>query len=148
MRAGESFARDWQLIKLSRTWHPHDLSGAILERMLTAHNPLVVTEIGKAARVLGAEEGRQFRERMPAGIDEVTVLESLFLIGGIWCEVTRDEEGALLKIKKDTGSFLGGGRHLETIAIPFLAGIVEAVAPDARVRETGDLLEVLVRAGP
>jgi len=148
MRAGGSFARDWQLIKLSRTWHPHDLSGAILERLLEAHNPLVVTEIGKAARALGAEEGKQFRERMPAAMDEVTVLESLFLVGGIWCEAARDEDGAMLRIRKDTGTFLGGAGHLETIAIPFLAGIIEAIAPGARVREYGDLLEVLVVATP
>jgi hypothetical protein len=145
MRPGGSFARDWQLIKLARTWHPHDISREIVERLLDAHNPLVVKEIGKAAHALGAEEGRQFKERMPAGMDEVSVLESLFLVGGIWCEAARDEDGARLRIRKDTGSFLGGGKHLEAITLPFLTGIIEAIAPGAKVSEHTDLLDVELR---
>ncbi|HDR72321.1 MAG TPA: hypothetical protein ENN85_00150 [Methanoculleus sp.] len=145
MRAGGSFARDWQLIKLARTWQPHDLAGAILERLVEHRNPLVMVEIGKAARALGAEEGRQFRERMPAGMDAVSVLESLFLMGGIWCEAVRGDAGALLRIKKETGTFLAGGAQQRAVAIPFLSGVIEAVAPGAQVREAGDLLEVRVQ---
>jgi hypothetical protein len=146
MRPGGSFARDWQLIKLARTRAPHDISQAIVEHLLEANNPLVVKEIGKAARALGQEEGRQFRERMPGGMDGVSVLESLFLVGGIWCEVARDGDAAHLRIRKDTGTFLGGNNRSEAIALPFLSGIIEAILPGATIRDSGDLLDVDVPA--
>lgn len=145
MRPGGSFARDWQLIKLARTRTPHDVSRAILEHLLEDRNPLVVREIGKAARALGQEEGRQFRERMPEGMDGVSVLESLFLVGGIWCEAARHGEGAHLRIKKDTGTFLGDSNGSEAIATPFLSGIIEAILPGATIRDAGDLLDVEVQ---
>ncbi|NYT06459.1 MAG: hypothetical protein GKC04_08890 [Methanomicrobiales archaeon] len=137
-----SFARDWHLIKLSRSWHPHDVAGKILSRLVAGGAPGVAKAVADIAYALGTEEGREFLGRMPAGMDAVSVLESFFLVTGISCDLDTEGKQPVLYIKKECGSLFGNGGCTPEVAAEFIRGFVHAVASPAHVRDQDDVLIV------
>jgi hypothetical protein len=139
-----SFARDWHLIKLSRSWHPKDVAGQILSRLTADGPPDVVEAVNKIAFTLGFEDGKDFLSRMPEGIDCVSVLESFFLLTGISCELdTEEEQQPHLYIKKECGSLFGDGGGCDaSVATAFISGFVHAVARSAHISDRDDVLVV------
>ena len=137
-----SFARDWHLIKLSRSWHPKDVAGKILSRLTTDGPPDVVEAVNKIAYTLGFEDGKEFLSRMPGAIDAVSVLESFFLLTGISCELETEEQQLHLYIKKECGSLFGDGVCDASVAAAFISGVVHAVATSAHISDRDDVLVV------
>jgi hypothetical protein len=140
-----SFARDWNLIKATRTWHPHDMAGDVLERLLEDASEGMLSEVTDIAYRLGVEEGRRFLDRTPVGMDDASVLESYFLVSGIPCEVEEEEGGhKLLHIRKEKSSMFAVNPGMRRLSSAFVFGFVSAVTRRAAIEEEDSFILVRV----
>jgi hypothetical protein len=135
-----SFGRNWSLIKLARTYHPHDIAGEILAEL--AGDPLQREKVSSAARRIGEAEGRRFLERSPEGLAPSDVLDGYFLIHAIPCEAGSEGEDTTLYVKKECGSLFPGIPCNTAILAAYISGFTRAIAPTASIRDGGDHLAI------
>ena len=133
-----SFARDWQLIKLSRSWQPQDIAGEVLRRLMKNGSGDVRAELKETIYSIGIEDGAKFRERIPARSDAGLLVEGFFLIAGISCTVEGEGPSRRLFIKKECGHIFKDGECSDEIAAHYLSGYIRGIAPGAVVLDEGD----------
>lgn len=126
-----SFARNWNLIKIARSWHPHEIAGELLSRLMERDSPGVHEQLKAIAHQLGTDEGNRFLARTPEGMDDASILESYFLVSGIPCEVERENGFAQLFIKKEPGNIFFNQPGMERLITAFFSGFVRAISDSA-----------------
>ncbi|MDT8358668.1 MAG: hypothetical protein RQ758_09230 [Methanomicrobiaceae archaeon] len=141
-----SFGRNWSLIKLARTYHPHDIAGEILAEL--AADPLQREKVSSAAKRIGEAEGRRFLERSPEGISPADILDGYFLIHAIPTEADRESTPPALYVKKECGSLFPGQGCSPAILAAYISGFTRAIAPNALVQDGGDHLIISFPAPP
>jgi hypothetical protein len=135
-----SFGRNWSLIKLARTYHPHDIAGEILAEL--TGDPLQRDRVASAARRIGEAEGRKFLERSPEGLSSADILDGYFLVHAIPTEAVREGEHTTLYIKKECGSLFPRTPCNSAILAAYISGFTRAIAPTASIRDGGDHLAI------
>lgn len=140
MARGSSFARDWQLIKLSRHTKRHDISAPLLQRLLDGAPATVKASIAAAATRLGKEEGKELLARTPAAMDRAALAGSVLMMWGIaFAQETAEGGGIRIQVRKDDEA-LASIHPDPRIAVPYLAGYLSALAPRGGVRDDAEHL--------
>jgi|GEM_PF-3130415 len=133
MRRG-AFARDWEVIRLSRKWHPTDVAEAILAHLLETPEPELATAVREAARAAGRDQGEVFRERARKHPDPLTVVEAVLLSTGISAEREQRPGGVRLVVDVRPVQIVPGEVSL---AAAYLGGFISSIIPGASI-EAGD----------
>ncbi|WP_292521482.1 hypothetical protein [Methanoculleus sp.] len=148
MRAGTSFARDWQLIKVARSLRRHDVTGPLVQRLLTDASAETSQQVTVIADRLGAEDGAALLARTEERFDPPTLMEGLLLTWGIPCELTEGADGSVtLTVGADAAAAIRETFADVRVAGPYLAGYARALQRDA-VLESGASGRMTIRFPP
>ncbi|NLN09906.1 MAG: hypothetical protein GX186_09955 [Methanoculleus thermophilus] len=102
MRAGTSFARDWQLIRVARSLRRHDVTRPLIQRLLAEATLDLTRRIAVIAEQLGKEDGTALLAHTEEQFDPPTLMEGILLTWGIPCEHIDEADGsAILSIGGD-----------------------------------------------
>ncbi|MFA7562236.1 MAG: hypothetical protein WCY70_02230 [Methanoculleus sp.] len=96
MRTGTSFARDWQLIKVTRSLQRQDVTGSLMQRLLMDAPAGLTERIAAIARRLGEENGTELLTHTRERLDPPTLMEGLLLTWGIPCESSDAADGGVI----------------------------------------------------
>ncbi|HOI13167.1 MAG TPA: hypothetical protein PLG75_04880 [Methanoculleus sp.] len=148
MRTGISFARDWQLIKVARSLRRHDFAVPLVRRLLADAPPGLTEEITTIAGQLGKENGTALLAHTEERFDPPTLMEGLLLTWGIPCQSADEaEDGGVTITIAGAAAALRETFADVRVAVPYLAGYVGALQPDA-VLEAGDGGSMTIRFPP
>jgi len=136
MRRG-AFARDWEVIRLSRKWHPTGVAEAILVHLLETPEPELTTAVREAARAAGRDQGEAFREHARKHPDPLTVVEAVLLSTGISAERERRPAGVRLIVDLRPVQIVPGTPGEASLAAAYFGGFISSMIPGASI-ETGD----------
>lgn len=136
MRRG-AFARDWEVIRLSRTWQPTDVAEAVLAHLLDDPDPGLSDAVREAARAAGRDQGEVFRERAHNHPDPLTVVEAVLLSTGISAEREDGPEGVRLIVDVRPVQILPDTAGGVLLAAAYLEGFISSIIPEASV-DAGD----------
>ncbi|MBP2132229.1 hypothetical protein J2128_000150 [Methanomicrobium sp. W14] len=146
MPNSSSFARDWQLLKLSRDWKPADRSNEILSRLIKDNDPLVIEKIEIISRDMGKQDAEEILRRMNPRMDVKTILEGILLVSGITYETSGDNKTGRKKImiKKDMKSGYQEFFSNRRVSAAYIRGFVNALAPNNKVSEMDDYFSLII----
>ncbi|MBN2733545.1 MAG: hypothetical protein JXQ82_01640 [Methanomicrobiaceae archaeon] len=133
-----SFARDWQLLKLSRDWKPADRSIEILDGLVKDNDPLIIEKIEKIVNEIGKHDAEEILQRMHPKMDIEAILEGILLVSGIAYETFEDNDGKKIKIKKEMRSSLSKVVSDNRISAAYIRGFIEIIIPGSEIRDRGD----------
>ena len=145
MQENRSFARDWQLLKLSRDWKPADRSGEILSRLIKDNNPIVLDKVETIVKDIGRKDADEIKNRMHSQMDINTVLEGILLVSGIAYETENDDDGKKIRIKKEMRSSFSEVISDAGISAVYIRSFIEALIPDLDITDKGDNFTVLLK---
>ncbi|UUX92094.1 hypothetical protein [Methanoplanus endosymbiosus] len=131
-----SFARDWQLIKLSRDLKPHDISGEVLNRLIEDSDEDVAQKIEEIVVDIGERDGKSVHERMSASMNPETVIEGLLIASGIMYEARGNGRDLVIEISLNEKNIMSSSIKNPKLNIAYITGFATALAP-GRI-ESGD----------
>lgn len=131
MRTGISFARDWQLIKVTRSLRRHDVTGALVQRLLMDAPAGLTERVAAIARRLGEENGTELLSHAEEQLDPPTLMEGLLLTWGIPCEATNADGGGVTIAIDGAAAAVQETFANIRVAEPYLEGYVRALQRDA-----------------
>ena len=137
-----SFARDWQFLKISRNWKPHDFSKDVLEKLIRENDKKINEKISCIVFELGRKEGREIKSRLGNQMDIPTVIEGILLISGQEYNIKRNNEKMEIIISK-SGKFKDNLiENADIIFIPYLKGVIQSIIPDAHFLDSSEDLTI------
>lgn len=132
-----SFARDWQFVKISRNWRPHDFSKEVLEELIKVNDKAINERISDIAFELGKKEGREIKGRLGDQIEINTVIEGILLISGYDYNLKKEEKKTEITITKPKISKNQQSANTGLMNIPYIKGVVLSVIPESNFLESG-----------
>lgn len=132
-----SFARDWQFVKISRNWRPHDFSKEVLEELIKVNDKAINERISDIAFELGKKEGREIKGRLGDQIEINTVIEGILLISGYDYNLKKEEKKTEITITKPKISKNQQSANTGIMNIPYIKGVVLSVIPESNFLESG-----------
>ena len=137
-----SFARDWQFVKISRSWKPHDFSKDILEKLILENDRNINEKISTIVFDLGRKEGMEIKNRLGNQMEIHTVLEGILLISGNDYRIEKNGEKTEIVISKPGKAKDNDIGNPDIIYFPYLKGVVKSVIPDSKFLDSGDSLTI------
>jgi hypothetical protein len=137
-----SFARDWQFVKISRSWKPHDFSKEILEKLLQENDRNINEMISKIVFDLGRKEGREIKNRLGGQMEINTVIEGILLISGQEYIIKKNDEKTEIVISKSMKNKDNLTDGLDTIFFPYIKGVIRSIIPDSHFLDSGEELTI------
>jgi len=141
---GVAFGKEWQLMKLSRTWKPYNISDDLLKIITEAGNYDTKELLKEAAYHKGQSLGGEFVSKMPDKNDRVVILETFFLISGISYHIHKEENNTKIQIEKDAKKLVMGNWMDEPTYISFFSGFIGAITKGASIYESRNIITVIV----
>lgn len=141
---GGSFGKEWQLMKLSRTWKPYNISDDLLKIITEGGNYDTKELLKEAAYHKGQRLGGEFVSKMPDKNDRVVILETFFLISGISYRIQREESKTKIQVEKDAKKLVTGNWMDESTYISFFSGFIGAITKGASIYESENIITVIV----
>lgn len=138
MPENRSFARDWQLLKLSRDWKPADRSGEILSRLIKDNDPHVIQKIERIVQDLGKKDAEEILKRMHPQMDINAILEGILLVSGIAYETEKDNSGKKILIKKEMKCGFSEGINDIRIGAVYIRSFIESIIPGREISDRGE----------
>lgn len=140
MRAGISFARDWQLIKVARALRRHDVTGPLVRGLLRDAPPALAEQVAVIAGRLGEEDGTALLAHNEERFDPPTLMEGLLLTWGIPCESGEAADGGTTIVIDDDGTAAAIRETFadKRVAEPYLASYARALQRDAVLEHGAD----------
>lgn len=132
-----SFARDWQFVKISRNWRPHDFSKEVLEELIKENDKAINEKISDIAFELGKKEGKEIKGRLGDQIEINTVIEGILLISGYDYNLKKEEKNTEITITKPKISKNQQSANTGLMNIPYIKGVVLSVIPESNFLESG-----------
>jgi len=145
MARGGLFAKDWQLLKLSRSERRHDIAGPLVRLLLDEDTPAMKASIERAARTLGAGDAEALLARLSLPIDRTQLAESMLLMWGIPFERQEKDGRSTIRITRGPGPSGKPALIDERISVPYLSGYFSVLVPGAAVRDDGKMLAIEIR---
>lgn len=133
-----SFARDWQLLKLSRDWKPADRSGEILRELIADNDPIITDKIEKIVREIGKRDAKEILMRMHPKMEINTILEGILLVSGIDYELLKDDTGKKIMIKKEMKTGISNAFSDNKISAAYIRGFIESIITGSEITDRGD----------
>jgi hypothetical protein len=124
-----SFARDWQLIKLSRDLKPHNISEEVLNRLIEDSDEETAQKIEKIVVDIGRRDGQNVHERMSTSMDPETVIEGLLIASGIMYESGGSGRDFVIEIALDEKNIISSSIQNPKLNIAYITGFAAALAP-------------------
>ncbi|MHC1626600.1 MAG: hypothetical protein ACXQTN_04580 [Methanoculleaceae archaeon] len=146
MRRGR-FARDWEVVRLTRRYQPPGIAGSILRHLMGCHDASVIKAVCDAARAAGHEHGEEFRGRVEKHPDPLTVVEAILLMSGIPAGREDGEEGTRLVIDIRSSSIFSGNSADVQVVAAYIEGFVSSIIPNVEVKVEEERLVVRVGDG-
>ena len=140
-----SFARDWQLLKLSRDWKPADRSGEILNRLIQDHDTSVIQKIEKIVADIGKKDAEEILRRMNSMMEMSTILEGVLLVSGMIYETEKENGMKKIMIKKEMKSCFSEGISDSGISAVYVKSFIEALVPDIEITDKGDHFTLFIK---
>jgi len=136
-----SFARDWQLIKLSKDLKPHDISEEVLNRLVESSDEKIVEKIEDIVVEIGKKEGENVHERMSTSMDPETVIEGLLIASGILYETRGKGEELVIEINLDEKNIIPTSIQNPRLNFAYITGFVTALAP-GRIKRDESIIRI------
>lgn len=137
-----SFARDWQFLKISRSWKPHDFSKDILEKLIGENDRYINEKICNIVLELGLKEGKEIKNRLGNQIEVHTVIEGILLISGHDYNIKKNNEKIEIIVSKSLKSRDNPIDNSDLISIPYLKGVIQSIIPESHFLESGEGLTI------
>lgn len=137
-----TFARDWQFVKISRSWKPHDSSREILEKLIRENDRNINEKISSIAFDLGRKEGKEIKNRLGGQMEIYTVIEGILLISGQEYNIKKNGEKTEIvvsKAGKSRDNFMEGP---DIVSFPYLKGVIRSIIPDSNFLDSGEDLTI------
>lgn len=133
-----SFARDWQLLKLSRDWKPADRSSEILGRLIQDNDPVVIEKIEKIVKDIGKKDAGEILKRMHPKMDINAILEGILLVSGIAYETVSDGDVKKILVRKEMKNAFSEIALNPQLSAVYIRGFMESVMPGLEITDKGD----------
>ncbi|NLA99361.1 MAG: hypothetical protein GX837_00065 [Methanomicrobiales archaeon] len=130
MRVGTSFARDWQLIKVTRSLRRQDVTGSLVQRLLMDAPAGLTERIAAISRRLGEENGTELLTHTEERLDPPTLMEGLLLTWGIPCESSNTADGGVIITIDGAATAVRETFADIRVAEPYLEGYARALQRD------------------
>ena len=137
-----SFARDWQFLKISRSWKPHDFSKDILEKLILENDRYINEKICNIVQELGIKEGKEIKERLGNQIEINTVIEGILLISGQDYNIKKNNEKTEIIVSKSLKSKENPIDNSDFISIPYLKGVIKSIMPSSHFLDSSESLTI------
>ena len=137
-----SFARDWQFLKISRNWKPHDFSKDILEKLIRENDKKINEKISSIVFELGRKEGKEIKARLGNQMEIHTVIEGILLISGQEYNIKRKNEKTEIIISKSGKSRENLMENGDIIFIPYLKGVIQSIIPESHFLDSSEDLTI------
>ena len=138
-----SFARDWQFLKISRNWKPHDFSKEVLERLIQENDRNLNERISSIIFDIGMKEGREIKARLGTQIEIQTVIEGIMLISGQNYSINENDGITEINIFRVKNSNEKGLDSQDIISFPYLRGVIKSIMPESQLLEKSEGLTIL-----
>ena len=133
-----SFARDWQLLKLSRDWKPTERSGEILSVLIKDNDILINEKIERIVENIGERDAEEILMRMHPKMEVNTILEGILLVSGIDYQISKDGAGKKIMIKKEMKNKISEVLSGNKISAAYIKGFIKSIIPDSEITDRGD----------
>jgi len=137
-----SFARDWQFVKISRNWRPHDFSREVLEELIGEDDRFINEKISSIVFKLGKKEGEEIKNRLGGQIEIDTVIDGILLISGHDYNIKRKGEQTEIIITKSGKSKNQQIDNTDLVNISYIKGVIQSIIPDSNFLESGTELTI------
>ncbi len=138
MGENRSFARDWQLLKLTRDWKPKDRSNEIVQRLLASNDPTVTAHIEAILKDMGKADATGMIQRMHPQMEKGTLIEGILLISGIAYETSDEGKEKRYMIKKAANSVDTNSVFDVNVNAVYIRSFIETIAPESEILDRGD----------
>ncbi len=138
-----SFARDWQFVKISRNWKPHDFSKEVLDRLINENNRNLNDKISSIVYDIGSEEGREIKASLGDRMEIHTVIEGILLISGQNYSTKRENERTEIIIMKTGNPKENIHENQDIISYPYLKGVIKSIVPGSQFFENNEIITIL-----
>lgn len=138
MGENRSFARDWQLLKLTRDWKPKDRSNEIVQRLLAENDTTVNAHIDAILNDMAKKDAADILQRMHSQMDKTTLIEGILLISGIAYDTANDGQEKRYMIRKAVKSSEANSVFDVNMNPVYLRSFIETIAPESEILDRGD----------
>ena len=145
MAENRSFARDWQLLKLTRDWKPKDRSNEIVQRLLAENDPTVTAHIDAILKDMAKRDATDILKRMHSQMDKTTLIEGILLISGIAYDTQSDGQDKRYMIRKAVKPAEANGVFDVNMNAVYLRSFIETIAPESEILDRGDHFTLLMK---
>ncbi|WOF16314.1 hypothetical protein F1737_06090 [Methanoplanus sp. FWC-SCC4] len=137
-----SFARDWQLMKLSRNWKPDDRSGEILKGLLTDASPEIMKKVSEISYGIGQSDAEKIVERMQQRMELLDLFEGMLIVSGIDYKSVEEDGSHSFILKKEIRQIISCMDVNTEISASYIRGFITRIAPGADISDIGEYFKV------
>ena len=137
MEFGLVFGDNWRRIKASKLWNPHDISDALIQKVMRSGNQSAISELYGQAYILGMEDGNRMLSRAGHEKTRIVLAESFLLMCGVPFEQSSpDVHTCRIRIWFDPGSSRVSIFAEPGVRIAYMKGYLSALLPEGTFDDT------------